>query len=378
MTLEAETVIVGGGVTGAAVAFFLTRAGASNLLIVERQGLASGATGICPGGIRQQFQGEADCRMARHSMSFWRDINSILEPEQPFEFERSGYLFLADSEDLYAQFRDNVALQNRLGISSQILAPGEVARLLPKLRLDGVVGASWCAEDGFLEDCHGVTSLLAQRSVDRGARLHFDEALSLEPESSGWRVVSKNAEVKCENLVLAAGVDTPKLASTFGLKLPIRAVRRRLGFTEPAQERLLPPLLAAPERGFAGKQLSYGVFYFGWLRETGQEDDLEYLEKGLSAGSTLLPPLAELPVRRILAGFYDQTPDSRPILGSVPDWPNLHLAAGFSGHGFMIAPAVGEALAASIRGKTPALPLEPFSIERFRSAQPAGHEGLTI
>lgn len=375
-TETAEVVIVGGGVVGAATAFFLTRLGVRDVLLLEKEGLACGATGVCPGGIRQQFSGEADCLLARRSMRFWNEINQILEPEDPFVFERSGYLFLADSEAQLDQYRLNVALQNRLGIPSEILTPEAVARLLPALRLEGVRGGAWCDEDGFLEDCHGVTQWMMRRAREAGAQLLLEQVLVIEPRPDGWDISLQNRRVACSRLVLATGPDTPKLTRPLGLDLPIRPLRRRLAFTEPVHETLMPPLVVAPERGFAGKQLVYGVFYLGWLRETEEQDDLEYLENGLSAGATLLPLLGELPVRRVLAGVYDQTPDSRPILGEAPGFPGLHLAAGFSGHGFMIAPAVGECLAQTIVGVSPHVPMGPFSPDRFQKGMES--EGLVI
>ncbi len=373
---KAETIIVGGGIIGASIAYFLAQAGARDVLLLEKESLASGATGVCPGGIRQQFAGEADCRLARASMGFWRRINEELRPDEPFVFERSGYLFLADSDDLLERFRANVRLQNRLGIPSRIVTPAEIGLLVPALRLQGVAGGSWCAEDGFLEDCHGVTAQLARRAGDSGVTVLFEEAGEIRPISGGWRLRAGEREVSCRRLVLAAGADTPSLGASFGLRLPIRPVRRRLAFTEALPEQLLPPLVVAPERGFAGKQLAYGVFYLGWLGETGEEEELDFLERGLAAGASLLPLLAELPVRRVLSGVYDQSPDSRPILGGVEGCKGLYLAAGFSGHGFMIAPAVGQAIAALITGEADPDTLAPFSLQRFRV--PTRPEDLTI
>ena len=96
----------------------------------------------------------------------------------------------------------------------------------------------------------------------------------------------------------------------------------------------------------------------------------------MEAGSTLLPILREVPVRRVMGGIYDNTPDRRPLLGPVPGIDGLFLAVGFSGHGFMIAPAVGELIASSVVGRATDLPVSDFSIGRFSSA--ATREGLQI
>jgi sarcosine oxidase, subunit beta len=147
-------------------------------------------------------------------------------------------------------------------------------------------------------------------------------------------------------------------------------------YSVPADRNQMAPLVVAPERGFAGKQLTSGVFYMGWLRETAADDDLTFIEKTLEAGSTLLPLLAELPARRVLGGLYDSTPDHRPLLGPVPETDGLHLAVGFSGHGFMISPAVAEIVAAGIAGTTTDLPVAEFSLQRFSKV--VADEGLVI
>jgi sarcosine oxidase, subunit beta len=372
----AEIAIIGGGVIGCAIAWELSRRGLTDVVLLERGSLAGGATGICPGGIRQQFAGEADCRLARRSLRFYEQINDILEPDAPFSFERSGYLFLADSEGLVARFRQNVAMQNRLGIPSRVLAPGEIGELLPDLHLEGVAGGAFCGEDGFLEDCHGVTHAFARRARERGCTVRFEEVTSLQRAGRGWELRGPRERLQARHLVLAAGADSVPLARSAGLDLPIRSERRRLAYTAPLPRRAMLPLVVALERRFAGKQLLHGVFYLGWLDETPADDDLTFVERALQAGATLLPELAELPVRRVLAGAYDSTPDHRPVLGPVPGLDGLHLAAGFSGHGFMIAPAVAEMVAADIEGATTDLPLEAFSLQRF--AADAEGERLVI
>jgi sarcosine oxidase subunit beta len=372
----ADVVIVGGGVIGCSVAFQLAQAGVSDVVLLERGKLASGVTGICPGGIRQQFEGEADCILARRSVAFYERINEILVPEHRFIFEKSGYLFLAESTNVLERFRRNVAMQNALGIPSEILTSPDIARLLPALQLDGVIGGAFCREDGFLEDCHGVAYALAARARDQGLHVLYEEATSLRRVAGRWEVVTNKGSLQAGHVVLAAGVDSVPLAATVGLELPIEPERRRVVYTAPAPVGVMNPLVVAPERGFAGKQLTSGVLYIGSLRETAADDDLSFIEKTLVAGSTLLPLLTDLPARRVIGGLYDSTPDHRPLLGPVPGLPGLHLAVGFSGHGFMIAPASGEIVAAGVTGAATDLPVSSFSLDRFSTS--VASEGLVI
>jgi glycine/D-amino acid oxidase-like deaminating enzyme len=190
-----QVVIVGGGIIGCSIDYHLTEAGVRDVLLLERGTLAGGATGICPGGIRQQFEGEADCRLAQRSVRFYERINDILEPEAPFHFERSGYLFLAYSPETLDRYRRNVTMQNGLGIPSRILDPPEIHDLLPRLTCDGLVGGSYCAEDGFLEDCHGVTNQFAERARRGGAQLRREQVQTLARQGRGWRVTTDAGQV---------------------------------------------------------------------------------------------------------------------------------------------------------------------------------------
>jgi sarcosine oxidase subunit beta len=372
----AEVAIIGGGVIGTSIAYQLTVVGVTDVTLLERGPLASGVTGVCPGGIRQQFEGEADCRMAQHSVRFYERINEILRPDDPFDFERSGYLFLAQSEPVLRAFRQNVAMQNRLGIPSQILSAADIHDRLPSLSMEGILGGSFCAEDGFIEDCHGITHLFAARARQAGARIVREEVHGIAPIGRHWRVTTDAGELHAAHVVLAAGCDTVQLAAQAGISLPITPERRRLAYTTACAFGVLPPLVIAFERSVAAKQLRNGVLYLGWLGESPDVDDLTFMERTMEAGATLLPLLSELPVRRVMSGLYDNTPDRRPLLGAVPGIDGLFLAVGFSGHGFMIAPAVGEALAATITATTTDLPIRDFSLERFFSA--ASREGLQI
>ena len=178
----ADVAIIGGGVIGCSIAYQLAQSGVTSGVVFERKHVASGATGVCPGGIRQQFEGEAECILARRSMRFFEQANELLEPEFPFFLERSGYLFLAESQALLSQFHRNVALQNRLGIPSRVIMPSEIATMVPALVCEGVIGGSFCAEDGFLEDCDGFTHSLLRRAREKGFELALAEVVNLQQE----------------------------------------------------------------------------------------------------------------------------------------------------------------------------------------------------
>ncbi len=375
---RADCIIIGGGVIGASIAYHLTRFGCPDVVLLEKDYLASKATGVCPGGIRSQWQDEAACLYARESVKFFERIDEELHPEFPLPFRQTGYLFLAHSPTTFELFRKNVALQNRLDIPSELVTPEDIAAIVPELKLEDVVGGSFCGKDGFIEDSDGLTQLLAQRAKDEGARVRLEPALGIERRGSRVTgVATPSGVIEAPNVILAAGCDSPALAKPLGLDLPITVERRRMLYTERIEKRVLEPLVAAMDVGWAGKQLIDGVVYMGYLREAREgKDDWAYTEQVASLFLDMMPSLSETGIKRLVDGYYDTSPDGHPFLGGVSGLQGYFQAAGFSGHGYMLSPSVGRVMAEMVLGQTPSLPVAPFSFDRFGTV--AAPDGLVI
>ena len=133
-------VVVGAGVTGLSIAWHLLGMGCA-VTVVERSGVAAGASGVQPGGVRQQWSTRVSCLLARESVAFYRDVSDRLESPLDPVLEPCGYLFVADSQGALDGLRANVALQSELGIPSQIVSPAEAEAIVPGLRVDGMAGA---------------------------------------------------------------------------------------------------------------------------------------------------------------------------------------------------------------------------------------------
>jgi sarcosine oxidase subunit beta len=371
-------VIVGGGITGASIAYHLTKLGCRDVILLEKDHLASKATGVCPGGIRAQWQDEAACLYAREAVRFFENMDEELHPDFPLPFLQTGYLFLAHSEPTLAAFRQNVELQNRMDIPSELLGPEDAQKIVPGLKTDGVLGATFCPKDGFIEDSDGLTRLLAQRAKDKGAQVRLEPAERIE--LTGDRVTGVRTDsglIETGNVVLAAGCDSPALAKPLGLELPIKVERRRMVYTDRLEARILEPLVAAMDIGWAGKQLIDGVIYMGYLRETADNlDDWGYTEKVVELTVEVMPSLSETGIKRLVDGYYDSSPDGHPVLGGVSGLEGYFQAVGFSGHGYMMSPSVGQVMAELILGHEPSLPLSPFSFERFQKK--ASQDNLVI
>jgi sarcosine oxidase, subunit beta len=365
--VTARVAIVGAGITGLSIAFHLAERGERPVVVYERTGIGAGASGIQPGGVRQQWGTRVSCLLARESLRFYRALTDRLEPRLEPGFRACGYLFLAHSAPALQQFAANVELQNQLGIPSRLLNASEAAAAVPGLDVTSVLGGSFCAEDGYFDRPQTVVEAFAEAARTRGARVEIAEVVALQPARAGWRLhLADGTERAAERVVVAAGCDTSAL-----IDLPIRREPRYLFYSEPIAERLLEPLVISTERGFAAKQLGDGRLLASDLTASGNPDSDREAWRGhiRAAVADLLPRLELVPLPLLVEGLYDVTPDHQPALGAVPGREGLYVAAGFSGHGFMLAPEVGRLVAAVVAGDEPDELLAPLAPGRFEEGR---------
>ena len=353
-----DVAVVGAGVTGLAIARELRLRGLT-AIVVERAGIGAGASGVQPGGVRRQWGTRVACRLARESVAFWGEVDSRLDSRVPLAFTRCGYLFVAETEATLARLAANVALQNDEGIDSRIVRPEEAGELVPGLVTDVVAGGAWCVDDGYFDRPQAVVEAFAY-----GADVRHATVETVERDGAGWAV----GPVSASAVVVAAGVDTAALLAPLGIDLPMVPEDRYLFFSDPIRERLLEPLVVAPERSFAAKQLADGRMLASDLAARGdpEEGRERWRATVRRASDAFLPQLAHVAYPLLVRGVYDVTPDHQPILGPVGD--GVFVAAGFSGHGFMIAPAVARIVADAVEGQRDPV-LDILGLERFASGQ---------
>jgi sarcosine oxidase subunit beta len=333
----ARIVIAGAGAIGASIAYHLVRRGASDeIVLCDRAEVASGATGKAMGGVRQQFSTEPEVRLAQASARFFAELGEPL-------FEQVGYLFLATTEAGLAALDERRRRQVELGVPVEAADPTSVDGLLT----DDVLGAYICREDG-VADPTAVTRRLVEDAVAGGVRLleHTDAH-----------------ELAADVLVVACGADSPALVD-----VPIRPLVRQLVDTEavPGLPRDLP-MTIEEETGFHfrragdGVRLAMAESRLRWGTEEVVDETL--VGDWLGRLAHRYPRAAGVPVARAWAGLYDMTPDAHPIIGWVGD--GVYAACGFSGHGFMQAPAVGAAVAEELFTGRSSFDLSPYRLERF-------------
>ena len=371
MGAQVDVAVIGAGSTGLAVAFFLAERGA-DVLVLERTGVAAGASGVQPGGVRQQWATRVNCLLARESLGFYRELDERLGREVDARFDPCGYLFLAHGAEMLAELSASVVLQNDLGIPSRILSAGEAGELVPGLDASALAGAAWNGEDGYFDRPQTVVEAFASAALARGARLQAADGRSLRREGSGWSLDAAGGSAYARAVVVAAADETAALVEPLGVTVPIAPEARHLFLSEPIRERLLEPLVISAERRIAAKQLANGRVLASDLGAAGDPEEHcdDWRRRLLRELAELLPILSYVTFPVLASGVYDLTPDRQPLVGEVEGHTGLWLAAGFSGHGFMLVPAIGRRLAAAVAGEPVDDLLGPFAPGRFERGEP--------
>ena len=362
-----NSIIIGGGVNGVSIAYNLAKL-EENVTLIEKGYIASGATGKCGGGIRTQFTTEETCRLALRSSELFDSLAKELSFD--IELRKGGYLILAHSDEELEEFKNNVKLQNSVGVPSRILTVEEIENF--GVEPYDAVGGSFCKMDGVTNPFR-VSFGYRDRAREMGAEIRtHEEVLKVSYENEKFKVLTDKGGYEGDFLVNAAGYDSKKIAEMLGVSLPLEPYKHEILATE-AMDHFLEPMVMSFSKNFYMSQTVRGELVGGYSPpEAGPTEDLTpTLSFALSVKKLIenhLPQIRSLKLLRQWAGFYDMTPDALPIIGPA-GYERFIQANGFSGHGFMLSPFVGEVIASIVTGSNRCRYsdlISPFSFERFK------------
>jgi sarcosine oxidase, subunit beta len=370
---RADVVVIGGGVIGTSIAYHLAEAGV-DVCVVERGELASGSTSRAAGGFRAQFSDPLNIAIGLRSIEAFTRFAE--RPGGEIDLAQVGYLFLLDRDEDVAAFEQSVALQNELGVPSRFVSLAEIGELCPLAGVEGVLAATYCPLDG-----HASPEAVVQ-GYAAGARLHGATVLTgcavTQIRSSAGEihmVTTDGGEIETGVVVCAAGVWSPALARMVGVDLPVQPVLREVGFTGPVKG--LPkriPLTVDFSTGFyfhrEGPGLLFGMADRAQPPGLDEPTDPAWLERVSEVAERRLPTLLDLGLAGGWKGAYEVTPDHNALVGEAQDFSRFLYATGFSGHGFLQGPAVGEIVRDLVLGRRPFVDVSPLAVERFALAAP--------
>jgi sarcosine oxidase subunit beta len=369
----ADVAIVGAGCIGASIAFHLARAGV-RAVVFEREKMAGiGSTGHCAGGVRQQFSTRVNVLLSKASVRALERFADEVGSDPGFD--QCGYLFCLADEASWARFREQLLLWQSLDVAARALTPADVAALVPELRTDDLRGATFCPTDG-IADPHLVTQGYVAAARRLGATFLFEAPVTGVRVAGGAvrGVITEGGETAAPVIVNAAGPYAAEIGRMAGVEIPVQPVRRQMFTTQPLPW-LNPnfPMVVDMKSGAYLHRESGGLLVGLADRDEppsfNTNIDFEFRDRVFEKAMERVPRLEEAEYRAGWAGLYEITPDHNAILGAVPERAGFFCANGFSGHGFMHSPAVGEVLSALVRGEPSPIDVSALSIERFRSAQ---------
>lgn len=365
---SADVVIIGGGVMGASAAFHLAEAGV-RVVLVERDQLASGSTSKAAGGIRAQFSDELNITIAMRSIAAFEAFGT--RPGADISLHQNGYLFLLTTEaDVESVTRD-VELQRSLGVPSVMLTPQQAAELSPFVNVDDVLGASFCPIDGHCTP-ESVVLGYSVGARELGARILTNtEVTGITMDGQMITgVETPRGSIATSTVICTAGAWSPAVGTMVGIKIPVVPVRRPIWFTEPMDN--VPkdcPMTIDFTSGFYFHPEGPGLLFGMADRDqpAGFEHDIkpDWLETVSEEIAKRAPALLDVGVAGGWTGFYEVTPDHNALIGESTKVSRFLYATGFSGHGFLQGPAVGEILRDFVLRQTPFVDVSGLSIERF-------------
>jgi len=370
---RASVVVIGGGVMGASAAFHLAEAGVTDVVLIEKDALGSGSTSKAAGGVRAQFSDAINIELGLRSLEAFQRFGD--RPGQEIDLEQVGYLFLLDNPDAVSGFEESVRLQNAHGVPSRMVSAEEAAELSPLIEPDGLLAgvfssaAGYCTPESVVLGYASAARRLGARTVTGCAAVGVETA-----DDRITAVVTDSGRIQTDTVICAAGAWSREIGEWVGVDLPVTPLRRQIVVTEPVPD--LP-------RDFPMTLDFATTFYFhregaGLLIGMSDPDeepgfrmdrDDAWLSRLSEAIERRAPRLLDVGLASGWAGLYEMTPDHNALIGEASNVGRFLYATGFSGHGFLQGPAVGEVLRDLYLGQKPFVDVAPLDARRFFRAE---------
>ena len=368
----ADVVIVGGGVMGTSIAFHLAEAGVRRVVLLEQHQLGSGSTSKAAGGVRANFSDELNIALGARSLEAFARFEE--RPGQAIDLHSVGYLFLLSTADQLALFEESTRLQNAAGLPTRMLSAAEAASLAPIISTEGLVGACFSPTDGH---CTPESVVLGYASAARrlGAQL-ITGCTVTGIDAVGNHITAVRTDlgtIRTSTVICVAGAWSAGIGAMAGVDLPVTPLRRQIVVTE-----AIPSLPAQMPMTIDFSS----TFYFhsegpGLLVGLSDPDEQpgfhldrteDWLPRLTAAMEQRAPSLLDVGLASGWAGLYENTPDHNALIGEADGISRFLYATGFSGHGFLQGPAVGEIIRDLYLGRTPYVDISPLHADRFRTA----------
>lgn len=386
--MKAEVAIIGGGAIGSAIAYFLRcHHRAPSVALIERDpAFTLASTPRASGGVRRLFSLPENIALSNYSIPFFESFESEMAADgtpAPINLRKGGYLFIVPPRSV-ADLEANFEVQIANGVNARWLDPAALKARFPSMIVDDLGAGVHSPDDGWL-DPHSVLQGLRRKARSLGAVAVDDEVAGIEVERKLARAIrlKSGRRVEAETIVIAAGAWSKEVCAMIGWTVPIEPMRRYEHYFEcdtPIEP--LPYIKDVNRLAFRpeGKGYSGGVPTLAEPRGFNFDVDHDYFDRVVwPALAARFPQFERTRERNVMPGLYDQCElDASPIIGPwTGGVENVHLVAGFSGHGLMHAPGCGRAMAELLlEGGYQTIDLTPFGWQRVVDNKPYAERGI--
>jgi sarcosine oxidase subunit beta len=372
----ADVVIVGGGLEGTAAAWALSQRGVTDVLVAERNTVGSGMTGKSSGIVRCHYGVSSLAAMATVGLEVFENAQDIFGDD--IGFRQTGYVVGVGEPDVESM-RKSLAAQRAVGVQTEEIDAAEVAKMWPWADLTPFAAFGWEARGGY-GDAYQTAQAFAVSARAKGVRVRQGAAVTdllIDGERVTGVRLADGTEVSADTVVVATGAWTQPFLAPYGIDVPIEVVREQIVLVNPGT-----PIGAVPVfsdlvslqyiRPEVGGEILFGNSDLNEC-ETADPDDYSnrasesFIDLTVDKIGTRFPGFEEASITSSYAGCYDVTPDWNPVISHTP-LKGLIVAAGFSGHGFKIAPAVGRLVADLVidgYSSDTRIPESDFRLSRF-------------
>lgn len=381
--VDTDVLIVGGGVSGCAMAYYLARDGI-DAVVIDRDDINMAASGRNAGSLHLQLMAfsfhnatpaerigrRAALPVFVRGVRNWHELSDELDCD--IEISRCGGLMVAETPEQMRFLEAKIALERAEGLEVEILTGAETRELAPYLS-DRIIGSEFCPDEGKLNPIRAIPAL-ARGAERNGARLfRHRRLLALQREASGFVAETSREKIRCKRVVNAAGAYSASVAAMVGIDLPVGQKCVQSHITEPAPPGTIGHLVYHAQKILTLKQVANGnvIIGGGWRGRFNAEHDGHHVVRNSIVGNMftaiqVAPRLGNLRMLRSWVGV-NIVSDGMPILGEVPGVPGFFNSIP-SDAGFTLGPICARLVAEQIAGRSPSLDLAPFAIGRFSEA----------
>ncbi len=370
---SANVAIIGGGIMGTSIAFHLAEAGVDGIVVIERDTLGSGSSAKPLGGVRATFSDPGNIQLGQRSLEAFERFHETFKTD--IGLQQVGYLFLCRNEAELAALENITLVQNSLGCSARMVTAAQAVEINPLLRQAALLGGSFSPRDGFAQPSEVIKAYTDAAGQLGAVFCEHTEVLDIGKSSTAAHEIhTSRGVIAVDAVIIAAGAWSQKIGDMVGAYLPIEPVRRQIGLTEQRAK----PFPTVPFTLDLSTTLYFHNYWNGMLlgisnvdQEPGFSREFSYQWKTAfdQAAEIIAPSLTPLPLVAGWAGLYENTPDHNAMIGKAEHLDGVFYATGFSGHGFLQGPAVGELVRDLYLGHESFMDPTSFSAKRFEGTQ---------